>query len=160
MTVGVGGRNLSGIAKGLSGWRLTHSFPCRHSSEGWNPGGRGREVQGWQSLSDGAFGCHSCDCHSRYAGMACVNHWIPACAGMTEGLKSGICWTWQKGLSGWQQTHADPRRHSSESWNPVVNYIHARRAEMTAHGLFLQASLAGTPWANISSAGVSPLKSH
>ena len=42
------------------------------------------------------------------AGMEGLNHWIPACAGMTEGLKSGICQTWQKGLSGWQQTHADP----------------------------------------------------
>ena len=23
-------------------------------------------------------------CHSRFAGMDCLNHWIPACAGMTE----------------------------------------------------------------------------
>ena len=33
------------------------------------------------------------------ATMACLNHWIPAFAGMTEGLKSGIWWEWQKG---WQ----------------------------------------------------------
>ena len=114
MTVGVGGRNLSGIAKGLSGWRLTHSCPCRHSSEGWNPGGRGREVQGWQSLSDGAFGCRCCDCHSRYAGMACVNHWIPACAGMTTGAKVRNLSDMAEELSEWRQTHSDPRRHSSE----------------------------------------------
>ena len=31
-----------------------------------------------------AFDCHPC-CHSRSAGMACLNHWIPACAGMTAG---------------------------------------------------------------------------
>ena len=36
-------------------------------------------VNGWQILPDGALGC----CHSRYAGMDCLNHWIPACAGMT-----------------------------------------------------------------------------
>ena len=27
----------------------------------------------------------ACSCHSRTAGMDYVNHWIPACAGMTEG---------------------------------------------------------------------------
>ena len=45
----------------------------------------------------------------------------PACcrqAGMTVGAGvrnlAGIA----KGLSGWQQTHSHPRRHSSEGWNP------------------------------------------
>ena len=67
MTAGITVRHLSGIAKGLSGWRQTHSGPRRHSSEGspaWmqvveprleqaaeesRRGGRG--VQGWQGLS-------------------------------------------------------------------------------------------------------------
>ena len=52
----------------------------RHSSEGWNPGRRAGGVKGWQVLPEGAFDCRAC-CHSRYAGMDCVNHWIPACAG-------------------------------------------------------------------------------
>ena len=92
--------------------------PRRHSSEGWNPGGRGRGMKEWQGLSDGTFGCRCGGCHSRCAGMACFNHWIPACAGMTEGVKvrnsAGIA----KGLSGWRETHSHPRRHSSEGWNP------------------------------------------
>ena len=29
--------------------------------------------------------------------MACFKHWIPACAGMTEGLRSGIRQAWQRG---------------------------------------------------------------
>ena len=32
-------RNLSGMAKKLSGCRQTYPDPLRHSSEGWNPGG-------------------------------------------------------------------------------------------------------------------------
>ena len=47
----------------------------------------GRGVKGWQGLSDGALGCRCYGCHSRYAGMACFNHWIPACAGMTVGAE-------------------------------------------------------------------------
>ena len=37
----------------------------------------GRGVKGWQGLSDGTFGCRPRDCHSRCAGMACFNYWIP-----------------------------------------------------------------------------------
>ena len=74
--------NLPEIAKGLSGWRQTHFRPRRHSSAGWNPGRRAGMLKGWQVLSDGTFGCRSCG-HSRCAGMAYVNHWIPAFAGMT-----------------------------------------------------------------------------
>ena len=36
-----------------------------------------------------AFGCRAHG-HARSAGMACLNHWIPALAGMTEG-ESGLC---------------------------------------------------------------------
>ena len=43
----------------------------------------GREVKGWQVLSDGALSGRACDCHSRCAGMNSLNHWIPAFAGMT-----------------------------------------------------------------------------
>ena len=49
----------SEIAKGLSGWRQTHSHPCRHSSEGWNPGRRAGRVKEWQVLANGALGCHA-----------------------------------------------------------------------------------------------------
>lgn len=40
-------------------------------------------VKGWQVLSGGALS-FLCGCHSRYAGMDCINHWIPAFAGMTK----------------------------------------------------------------------------
>ena len=36
-------------------------------------------VKEWQILPDGTLGCRACF-HSCYAGMACLNHWIPACA--------------------------------------------------------------------------------
>ena len=37
-------------------------------------------------------------CHSRLAGMYAINHWIPACAGMTGGgLESGMGQEWQRG---------------------------------------------------------------
>ena len=88
MTDGAVVNSLPSIAKGSSGWRLTHSCPRRHSSEGWNPGGEARGVEGVTGFADGALGCRSCDCHSRSAGMACVNHWIPAFAGMTAGVAS------------------------------------------------------------------------
>ena len=58
-------------------------------------------------------GCHSC-----FAGMDGLSHWIPAFAGMTEGAavrhSAGIA----KGLSGWQQTLSHPHRHSGEGRNP------------------------------------------
>ena len=81
----------------------TNSFcPSRHSSEGWNPGGGSRGVKGWQVLPDGALDTHPCGCHSRSAGMDFLNHWIPACAGMTAGAGVGIFSGMAKGLSGWQ----------------------------------------------------------
>ena len=33
----------------------------------------------------------SCGGHFRQAGMACLNHWIPACAGMTAEVDSSLC---------------------------------------------------------------------
>ena len=56
--------------------------------------------------------------HSRCAGMDCVNHWIPAFAGMTGGAAVKHSSGMAMGLSGWQQTYFDPRRHSSAGWNP------------------------------------------
>ena len=71
-----------------------HFFsPHRHSSESWNPGG----VKEWQVLRDSALVGHPLNWHSRSAGMDYVNHWIPACAGMTE---------WR---TGWQPAFPDYR---------------------------------------------------
>ena len=41
-------------------------------------------------------------CHPRYAGMACVPHWIPAFAGMTTGAAVWHLSGMAKGLLGWQ----------------------------------------------------------
>ena len=90
----------------------------RHSSAGWNPGNGGAVVNGWPILADGALGGHPLSCHSRCAGMDCLNHWIPAFAGMTVGAVVGIFSGMAKGLSGWRQTHSNPHRHSSAGWNP------------------------------------------
>ena len=57
-------------------------------------------------------------CHSRSEGMGCLDHWIPACAGMTEGAVVRNLPEIAKGLSGSQQTYSNPRRHASEGWNP------------------------------------------
>ena len=48
-------------------------------------------------------------CYSRCAGTAYKNHWIPACAGMTGGRND---------IEGCRFVSCDPRRHSSEGWNP------------------------------------------
>ena len=57
--------------------------------------------------------------------------WIPAFAGMTVGAEvrdlSGI----PKRLSGWQQTHSNPRRHSSEG-SPAWMQVVERRREQAA----------------------------
>ena len=41
----------------------------------------------WQALWDGALVVIPLSCHSRSAEMDCLNHWIPACAGMTRGCR-------------------------------------------------------------------------
>ena len=56
-------------------------------------------INGWQVLLDSALGCRVC-CHSRCAGMYCLNHWIPAFAGMTEELWPRICRAWQEDCRG------------------------------------------------------------
>ena len=67
------GRNGRGAVK-----MATHLFPLRrHSSEGWNPGGRSREMMEWQVLSDGALVGHPFKLSFPLAGMDCLNHWIP-----------------------------------------------------------------------------------
>ena len=50
----------------------------------------GAMLNEWQGLSDGALDNHPLSCHSRSAGMTCLNHWIPACAGMTAGKAIGM----------------------------------------------------------------------
>ena len=49
--------------------------------------------------------------------MQTINHWIPARAGMTVGLRSKFV-RHGKGAVGIAANHADLHRHSSESWNP------------------------------------------
>ena len=93
---------------GFIGWRNDGEGYCRdggkafsrlrrHSGEGRNPGKRSRGVTEWQVLSDAALGDRPRGCHSRYAGMACLNHWIPACAGMTESWISACACLLQAG---------------------------------------------------------------
>ena len=50
--------------------------------------------------------------HARVAGMGCVEHWIPACAGMTGFLLTATPFAFLLFSS------YLPRRHSSEGWNP------------------------------------------
>ena len=57
--------------------------PLRHSGEGRNPG---RALAGcWMNSSVSRFAPDVLSCHSRCARMYSLNHWIPACAGMTAG---------------------------------------------------------------------------
>ena len=61
----------------------TNSFrPRRHSSEGWNPGEGAGECRDGRVYRMPVSSCRYY-CHSRTAGIDGLNHWIPACAGMT-----------------------------------------------------------------------------
>ena len=110
MTVGTEVRHLSGMAKGLSGWRQPYSHPVvipakagihayrdvggRAASGTSGRGRRGRGGEGVAGFSGRRIRLSPHDCHSRYAGMYAINHWIPACAGMTRGglrLLPGDC---------------------------------------------------------------------
>ena len=85
--------------------------PRRHSSAGspaWMQVVERRLEQAAEESRRGLPGCcispgfdgdcnHLMGCHSRYAGMYLINHWIPAFAGMTERLRSGIGQAWQRG---------------------------------------------------------------
>ena len=44
----------------------------------------------WQVLSDGALVGHPFKLSFPLAGMDCLNHWIPACAGMMKELDPGF----------------------------------------------------------------------
>ena len=78
----------------------THLFPFRrHSGEGRNPGGRGWEVKGWQVLADAGVRL-SCLLSFPLCGNGLLNHWIPACAGMTKGAEVKNLLGIAKGLSG------------------------------------------------------------
>ena len=114
MTTGAAVRHLSGMAKGLSRWRQTHSRLRRHSSAGWNPGEGAGEYRDGRVYRTPISSCRYY-CHSRAAGMDGLNHWIPACAGMTAGAAVRHLSGMAKGLSGWRQTHSDLRSYSSES---------------------------------------------
>ena len=54
-------------------------------------------VNGWPILGDGALGGHPLSGHSRSAGMYGFNHWIPAFAGMTKGVRLVFFREWQRG---------------------------------------------------------------
>ena len=82
--------------------------------------------------------------HSRHAGMACINHWIPACAGMTAGAhyrrlvipaKAGI----QEGRVGMRHGSrllptrwSLPRGHSRYAGMTYINHRISACAGMTA----------------------------
>ena len=73
--------------------------------------------------------------HSRSAGMACLNHWIPAFAGMTAGVEIRNSLGMATGLSGWLQTRCDPRCHSSEgspAWMHAYRDVGGRAASGTS----------------------------
>ena len=98
------GRGVTGMA--INPFRPPSSFQRRLESRGG--------VKEWQVLADGALGSYPFSCHSHFAGMGYLNHWIPAFAGMTveAGFRNSA--EMVKGLSGWRQTHSDRRRRSSE----------------------------------------------
>ena len=53
----------------------------------------GRESQGMQVLAGSALGGYPFGCHSRFAGMDFVNHWIPAFACLLQaGRNDGGGW--------------------------------------------------------------------
>ena len=69
--------------------------PLRHSGEGRNPG---RALPGCL-YAHRLFPVRAC-CHSSYAGMYSLNHWIPAFAGMTQGVAPGFCCHDERAASG------------------------------------------------------------
>ena len=76
-----------------------------------------RGVKGWQGLTDARVRL-SFLLSFPLRGNGLLHHWIPACAGMTKGAKVRNLSGMAKKLSGCRQTYPDPRRHSSEGWNP------------------------------------------
>ena len=108
---GVAGRGSVGMA--TNSCQPPLSFQRRLESRKRGRGGEWLTGSGRRRV-----GGHPPGCHSRSAGMYGLNHWIPAFAGMTVGAAVGIFLGMANGLSGWRQTHANPHRHSSESWNP------------------------------------------
>ena len=100
MTVGAGGQELSRHGRGVIGMTTNLLRPPSSFQRRLESRKAGRGVKGWQVLPDGALGCRACSCHSRSAGMACFNHWIPAFAGMTVGVEVRNSAGMAKGLSG------------------------------------------------------------
>ena len=83
MTVGAAGQEFGRNGRGVIGMAINPFRPPSSFQRRLESRREGRGVKGWRILPDGAFGCRSCACHSRFSGMACVNHWIPALAGIT-----------------------------------------------------------------------------
>ena len=93
MTVWLRDRMLKTTKMSLLSWSS-----CQRKLES-RKGGRGDEwlagFTGWR------VGDHPPGCHSRCAGMACFNHWIPACAGMTVWLRDRMLKTTKMSLLSW-----------------------------------------------------------
>ena len=70
-------------------------------------------------------------CHSRAAGMARINHWIPASAGMTEGWNRDFFGN-GKGTVRVATCLFSPRRHSGEGRNPRLQDVGGRAASGTS----------------------------
>ena len=81
MTKEVAVGHLSGMAKGLSGWQPTCPPFVVIPAQAGIQEGRCRDAGTHAGFS--RFAPNILSCHSRYAGMDCLNHWIPAFAGMT-----------------------------------------------------------------------------
>ena len=61
---------------------------------------RGRGGEGVTGFGRRRVGGHPPGCHSRVAGMDCLNHWIPAFAGMTAGVPAFAGMTqWLRGIT-------------------------------------------------------------
>ena len=73
------------------------------------------------------------------AGMYCLNHWIPARAGMTEGPRPGICRAWQGGCRDvtdffLSSSSFQRRLESTPAWMQVVERRREQAAEEGAAG--------------------------
>ena len=87
-------KSLPSIAKGLSGWRLTHSCPCRHSSEGspaWMQVVERRREQAAEESRRGGRGVKEARFIRWRVGLSCLWLSFPLCGnGLCKSLDSGL----------------------------------------------------------------------
>ena len=65
-------------------------------------------MNGRQGLPDGTFCCRALVLSFPLCGNSLLNQWIPAFAGMTEGLRSGIRQEWKGGCRDGDKPHSSP----------------------------------------------------